>query len=191
MWQMIATELVMPWRAVEAMGWQMGIEDMNARANERVFQTHPSTSKPRSPPPSTPGSSGGEASGSAQHQVSGSRHRRSSSSASNRRRAQSDAVSRNERTTQLSTLPVVSETMVNEGPTTATATALAPTAADELYATPSPPPSYRRPSMEGSSVGNPPTPQRDIDYRRSGSFTSSAAPARDQVVHSKTDDPSI
>jgi hypothetical protein len=188
MWQMIATELVMPWRAVEAMGWQMGVEEMNARANERVFQTHPSTSRPRSPPPSTPGSSGGEASAPLQQQVGVGRNRRSLSAASNRRRAQSDAVSRNEKTAQLSALPVVSEAAANEDTRPATTATLAPTAADELYATPSPPPSYRRPSMEGSSAGNPPTPQRDVDHRRSGSLASSAGPARDQAAQPKTED---
>jgi len=43
MWETVASELFMPWRAVEAMHWQMGVEDINARANERVFQSHPAS----------------------------------------------------------------------------------------------------------------------------------------------------
>jgi hypothetical protein len=47
---MIAKEMGLPWRAVEAMHWQMGCEDMASRANVSVFQPHPgaSTTKPQS-----------------------------------------------------------------------------------------------------------------------------------------------
>lgn len=190
MFEMIATELGMPWRAVESMHWQMGVEEISERANERVFQTYPSASKPRSPPPSTPGSSGGEASGSAMQPVSVTRSRRSSSAASNRRRGQSDAVTHNERTTQPSSLLAVSEASRNRNAASATTRASALAAADELYATPSPPPSYGAQSMEGSSAGNPPTPQRDRDHRRSGSLASSAGPVREQTKQMKTEEPS-
>lgn len=37
---MIAKEMGLPWRAVEAMHWQMGCEDMASRANVPVFQPH-------------------------------------------------------------------------------------------------------------------------------------------------------
>jgi hypothetical protein len=40
---MIAKEMALPWRAVEAMHWQMGQEDMASRANVPVFQPHVST----------------------------------------------------------------------------------------------------------------------------------------------------
>jgi len=59
MWEMVASELVMPWRAVEAMHWQMGVEDINARVNERVFQSHAIGSKPISSRASTAGLSDG------------------------------------------------------------------------------------------------------------------------------------
>lgn len=174
MFEMIASELVMPWRAVEAMHWQMGAEEIAERAGERAFQTHPSSSKPRSPPPSTPGSSGGEASSSAMQQVGVTRSRRSSSITSNRRRAQSDVVARSERTAQLSALPAVSEATTNE--------ATMPATADELYATPSPPSHHGGQSLEGSSTGNALTPQHEGDHRRSQSLASSAGLAKDQAA---------
>jgi hypothetical protein len=37
---MIAKEMNLPWRAVEAMHWQMGAEEMAQRANVALFQTH-------------------------------------------------------------------------------------------------------------------------------------------------------
>jgi hypothetical protein len=40
MWDMIAKEMGLPWRAVESMHWTMGPEDMAARANVPVFQSH-------------------------------------------------------------------------------------------------------------------------------------------------------
>lgn len=46
---MIAKEMGLPWRAVEAMHWSMGCEDMASRANVSVFQPHSSaSSKPSS-----------------------------------------------------------------------------------------------------------------------------------------------
>src|ERR1700749_3867633 len=50
MWDMIAKEMSLPWRAVESMHWQMGAEEMAQRANVAVFQTHvPSSSLPKNP----------------------------------------------------------------------------------------------------------------------------------------------
>jgi len=40
MWDMIAKEMELPWRAVESMHWQMGQEDLASRANVPVFQSH-------------------------------------------------------------------------------------------------------------------------------------------------------
>ncbi|KAF2672159.1 hypothetical protein BT63DRAFT_189991 [Microthyrium microscopicum] len=71
MWDMIAKEMGLPWRAVEAMHWQMGCEDMAQRANVPVFQPHPApntkttTNTPsrfrgsRSPPMLSDSSAGG------------------------------------------------------------------------------------------------------------------------------------
>lgn len=42
----------LPWRAIEAIHWQMGPEEMAQRANVPVFQPH-NTQRSRSPPPST------------------------------------------------------------------------------------------------------------------------------------------
>lgn len=38
MWNMLAKELEMPWRAVEAMHWQLGEHKMAARANKQLLQ---------------------------------------------------------------------------------------------------------------------------------------------------------
>src|SRR5215469_13594359 len=106
MWEMVASELGLPWRAVEAMHWQMGAEDMAARANERVFQPQSSsnTKVPRSPPS---GSSGGETS--SPMQLNPPRSRRSNSAPMNRRRNDSDSSTINDSTRRPSTLPSVSE----------------------------------------------------------------------------------
>lgn len=90
---MIAKEMGLPWRAVEAMHWQMGCEDMASRANVPVFQPHVSSAaKPssvsmpmkrkssRSPPSVLDGTIGG-----------GITRTRRSSSAASRRRADSKA----------------------------------------------------------------------------------------------------
>ncbi|KAF2818176.1 hypothetical protein CC86DRAFT_309722 [Ophiobolus disseminans] len=42
MWQMVATEMCIPWRSAETMHWQLGEQEMSARANVPVFQLHPS-----------------------------------------------------------------------------------------------------------------------------------------------------
>jgi hypothetical protein len=42
MWQKVATEMGIPWRSAESMHWQLGEEEMSARANAPVFQLHPS-----------------------------------------------------------------------------------------------------------------------------------------------------
>ncbi|KAI1561707.1 MYB DNA-binding domain containing protein [Pyrenophora tritici-repentis] len=41
MWQKIATEMSVPWRSAESMHWQLGEQEMSARANGIVFQLHP------------------------------------------------------------------------------------------------------------------------------------------------------
>ncbi|KAL5400097.1 hypothetical protein PMIN03_012577 [Paraphaeosphaeria minitans] len=42
MWQKVATEMGIPWRSAESMHWQLGEQEMRARANALVFQLHPS-----------------------------------------------------------------------------------------------------------------------------------------------------
>jgi hypothetical protein len=42
MWQKVATEMGIPWRSVESMHWQLGEQEMSARANAPVFQLQPS-----------------------------------------------------------------------------------------------------------------------------------------------------
>ncbi|KAF1844665.1 uncharacterized protein K460DRAFT_404948 [Cucurbitaria berberidis CBS 394.84] len=42
MWQKVATEMGIPWRSAESMHWQLGEQEMSARANAPVFQLHPS-----------------------------------------------------------------------------------------------------------------------------------------------------
>ncbi|KAF1917993.1 hypothetical protein BDU57DRAFT_555703 [Ampelomyces quisqualis] len=55
MWQKVATEMGIPWRSAESMHWQLGEQEMSARANAPVFQLHPSaTSAGLSPPSETP-----------------------------------------------------------------------------------------------------------------------------------------
>ena len=44
MWDMIAAEMGMPWRAIEAMHWQMGEHEIAHRANAPVFQLSSSSS---------------------------------------------------------------------------------------------------------------------------------------------------
>jgi len=38
MWNTLAKEMNMPWRAVEAMHWQLGEHEMAERANKQLFQ---------------------------------------------------------------------------------------------------------------------------------------------------------
>jgi hypothetical protein len=42
MWQNVATEMGIPWRSAESMHWQLGEQEMSARANAPVFELHPS-----------------------------------------------------------------------------------------------------------------------------------------------------
>lgn len=74
MFEMIASELNMPWRAVEAQHWEMGAKGISEHAGKQVFQTHPSSSKP--------GSSRDEASGPLAQPEGITRGGRSSSAAS-------------------------------------------------------------------------------------------------------------
>lgn len=53
MWQKVATEMGIPWRSAESMHWQLGEQEMSARANAPVFQLHPSATGLSSPPPAT------------------------------------------------------------------------------------------------------------------------------------------
>ncbi|KAF2878431.1 hypothetical protein BDV95DRAFT_589367 [Massariosphaeria phaeospora] len=50
MWQKVATEMGIPWRSAESMHWQLGEQEMSARANAPVFQLHPSATGTNSPP---------------------------------------------------------------------------------------------------------------------------------------------
>ncbi|KAF2855101.1 hypothetical protein T440DRAFT_203911 [Plenodomus tracheiphilus IPT5] len=55
MWQKVATEMGIPWRSAESMHWQLGEQEMSARANAPVFQLHPSaTGTGLSSPPQLP-----------------------------------------------------------------------------------------------------------------------------------------
>jgi hypothetical protein len=55
MWQKVATEMGIPWRSAESMHWQLGEQEMSARANAPVFQLHPSaTGAGLSPPAQIP-----------------------------------------------------------------------------------------------------------------------------------------
>lgn len=75
MWETIAKEMGLPWRAIEGIHWDMGRDEMASRANVPVFQPHAaattSTPQRRSPPgprpapnlapaPTPPGDSAGE-----------------------------------------------------------------------------------------------------------------------------------
>ena len=53
MWQRVATEMGIPWRSAESMHWQLGEQEMSARANAPVFQPHPSATSSDSPPQNT------------------------------------------------------------------------------------------------------------------------------------------
>jgi len=144
MWEMVASELGLPWRAVEAMHWQMGAEDMAARANERVFQPQSSSSTrvPRSPPS---GSSGGETS--SPMQLNLPRSRRSNSAPMNRRRNNSDSSTMNDSTRRQSTLPSVSESQHKSVMGSSTAIE-GPTATESYTGTPSPHGDYSEQSAE-------------------------------------------
>ena len=53
MWQRVATEMGVPWRSAESIHWQLGEQEMSARANAPVFQPHPSATLSGSPPQNT------------------------------------------------------------------------------------------------------------------------------------------
>jgi len=72
MWEMVAKEMGLPWRAIEGIHWEMGREEMASRANVPVFQPHAGAAMPRTqtspgprttpnlaPAPVTPGDSSG------------------------------------------------------------------------------------------------------------------------------------
>jgi hypothetical protein len=42
MWHKVAIQMGIPWRSAESMHWQLGEQEMSARANAPVFQLHPS-----------------------------------------------------------------------------------------------------------------------------------------------------
>lgn len=48
MWEKIAKEMALPWRAAEAMHWQIGEVEMASRANVPVFHLAGSASQPQS-----------------------------------------------------------------------------------------------------------------------------------------------
>ncbi|KAF3030325.1 hypothetical protein E8E12_000824 [Didymella heteroderae] len=50
MWQKVATEMGIPWRSAESMHWQLGEQEMSARANAVVFQSHSSATSSSSLP---------------------------------------------------------------------------------------------------------------------------------------------
>lgn len=73
MWEMVAKEMGLPWRAIEGIHWDMGREEMASRANVPVFQPHanagvpqrrspsgPRTNPSLAPAPTPPGDSAGE-----------------------------------------------------------------------------------------------------------------------------------
>jgi hypothetical protein len=94
MWDMIAKEMNLPWRAVESMHWHMGAEEMAQRANVAVFQSvfpsptvtyskNPPTGLKRKAPSISPTIAGGGASDSSERPAT--RSRRSISSGHRRR----------------------------------------------------------------------------------------------------------
>jgi hypothetical protein len=73
MWETIAKEMGLPWRAIEGIHWEMGREEMASRANVPVFQPHAAISAPQrltppgprtnpnlAPAPTPPNESSGE-----------------------------------------------------------------------------------------------------------------------------------
>src|ERR1700760_2761237 len=73
MWEMVAKEMGLPWRAIEGIHWEMGRDEMASRANVPVFQPHAATNTTQRrpppglktnpllpPPPTPPGDSAGE-----------------------------------------------------------------------------------------------------------------------------------
>jgi hypothetical protein len=93
MWEMVAKEMGLPWRAIEAIHWQMGAEEMASRANVPVFQPHATAAgvRTKSPPGSkmnpnlapAPSAPGGH--GEREPNLQPTSRRRSSSTTSRRR----------------------------------------------------------------------------------------------------------
>lgn len=89
---MVAKEMGLPWRAIEAIHWQMGAEEMASRANVPVFQPHATAAgvRTKSPPSSknpslAPAPSAASASGEREPNLLPTTRRRSSSTTSRRR----------------------------------------------------------------------------------------------------------
>lgn len=55
MWTKIANEMKMPWRAIEAMHWELGREEMAERANTTPFRNTPNSGASPPFPPVSPG----------------------------------------------------------------------------------------------------------------------------------------
>ncbi|TLD32078.1 hypothetical protein E2P81_ATG07568 [Venturia nashicola] len=92
MWEMVAKEMGLPWRAIEAIHWQMGAEEMASRANVPVFQPHATAAgvRTKSPPGSknpnlAPAPSAGSTLGEREPNLLPTTRRRSSSTTSRRR----------------------------------------------------------------------------------------------------------
>ncbi|KAE9973036.1 hypothetical protein EG328_004648 [Venturia inaequalis] len=92
MWEMVAKEMGLPWRAIEAIHWQMGAEEMASRANVPVFQPHATAAgvRTKSPPgfknPNlAPAPSATSTSGDREPNLLPTTRRRSSSATSRRR----------------------------------------------------------------------------------------------------------
>jgi hypothetical protein len=98
MWEMVAKEMGLPWRAIEAIHWQMGPDEMGQRANVPVFQAH-NTQRSKSPPtsrtnaavatPTTPNATNTDLHAQLHHTHPAPTRQRRSSSSSSRRRANS------------------------------------------------------------------------------------------------------
>lgn len=92
MWEMVAKEMGLPWRAIEAIHWQMGAEEMASRANVPVFQPHATAAggRTKSPPGSknpslAPAPPAASTSGEREPNLLPTTRRRSSSTTSRRR----------------------------------------------------------------------------------------------------------
>ena len=49
MWELIAKEMGLPWRAIEGIHWDMGRDEMASRADVPVFQPHTAATKTSTP----------------------------------------------------------------------------------------------------------------------------------------------
>ncbi|KAF2801789.1 uncharacterized protein BDZ99DRAFT_402534, partial [Mytilinidion resinicola] len=50
----VASEMQIPWRSAKSIYWQLGEQEISARANAPVFQLHPSATSIPSPPSGRP-----------------------------------------------------------------------------------------------------------------------------------------